>query len=104
MSTSAESSDYTEFLLDVLYNIGGVLVEDDIRDFPWDPMTGGPGHIKGGLHHGFIGYMLQQLAVVGQLAKVGLNVGEEFGTKSDFQLLMERWEKIAYPEPSLSEV
>jgi hypothetical protein len=38
--------------------------------------------------------MLQQLAVLGQLANVGLNVGEEFGTKSDFQLFMERWEKL----------
>jgi hypothetical protein len=88
-------------VLDVLYNIGGVLVEDDIKDFPWDPMSGGPGHLKGGLHHGFVGYILQQLAVLGQLANVGLNVGKEIGKESEFQLLMERWEKIAYPETSL---
>jgi hypothetical protein len=36
LSTVVESSDTTELLLDVLYNIGRVLVEDDIRDFPWD--------------------------------------------------------------------
>ena len=101
MSTILEPSDATELLLDMLYNIGGVLVEDDIKDFPWDPMTGGPGHVKGGLHHGFVGYVLQQLAVLGQLANVGLNMGEELGGKSDFQLMMERWEKIAYPEPNL---
>jgi hypothetical protein len=101
LSTIQESSDAAELVLDVLYNIGGVLVEDDIKDFPWDPMSGGPGHLMGGLHHGFIGYVLQQLAVLGQLANVGLNVGKEIGEKSDFQLLMERWEKIAYPETSL---
>jgi hypothetical protein len=101
LSTILESPDAAEILLDVIYNIGGVLVEDDINDFPWDPMHGGPGHINGGLHHGFVGYVLQQLAVLGQLANVGLNVGEELGSKSDFQLLMERWEKIAYPNPSL---
>ena len=105
MSAILESPDAAELLLDMVYNIGGVLVEDDINDFPWDPMYGGPGHFKGGLHHGFIGYLLQQLAVLGQLANVGLNVGQEIGgAKSDFQLLMERWEKIAYPEPCLSEV
>jgi hypothetical protein len=101
LSTIQESSDAAELVLDMLYNIGGVLVEDDINDFPWDPMSGGPGHLKGGLHHGFVGYVLQQLAVLGQLANVGLNVGKEIGEKSDFQLLMERWEKIAYPETSL---
>jgi hypothetical protein len=101
LSTILEPPDAAELLLDVLYNIGGVLVEDDINDFPWDPMRGGPSHIKGGLHHGFVGYVLQQLAVLGQLANVGLNVGEELGSKSDFQLLMEHWEKIAYPEPTL---
>jgi hypothetical protein len=101
LSTILESSDAAELLLDVIYNIGGVLVEDDIKDFPWDVNQGGPGHIKGGLHHGFVGYVLQQLAVLGQLANVGLNVGEELGDKSDFQLLLERWEKIAYPERSL---
>jgi hypothetical protein len=46
LSTVLESSDAPELLLDLLYNIGGVLVEDDIRDFPWDPMTGGPGQLR----------------------------------------------------------
>ncbi len=101
MSTVVESADGAEFLLDVLYNIGGVLVEDDLKDFPWDPMVGGPGHLKGGMHHGFLGYLLQQVAVLGQLANIGSSVREELAEKSDFQLLMERWEKIAYPEPSL---
>ena len=101
MSTVIESADGAELLLDVLYNIGGVLVEDDLKDFPWDPMVGGPGHLKGGMHHGFLGYLLQQVAVLGQLANIGSSVGEELAEKSDFQLLMERWEKIAYPEPSL---
>jgi hypothetical protein len=75
LSTILETTDAAELLLDMVYNIGGVLVEDDISDFPWDPMEGGPVHVKGGLHHGFIGYVLQQLAVLGQLANVGLNVG-----------------------------
>ena len=101
MSTVIESADGAELLLDVLYNIGGVLVEDDLKDFPWDPMVGGPGHVKGGMHHGFLGYVLQQVAVLGQLANIGSSVGEELAEKSDYQLLMERWEKIAYPEPSL---
>jgi hypothetical protein len=101
LSTVIESADGTELLLDVLYNIGGVLVEDDLKDFPWDPMVGGPGHLKGGMHHGFLGYVLQQVAVLGQLANIGSSVGEELAVKSDFQLLMERWEKIAYPESSL---
>jgi hypothetical protein len=101
LSTIAEEIGGAELLLDALYNIGGVLVEDDLKDFPWDPMVGGPGHARGGLHHGFLGYLLQQVAVLGQLANVGLNVGKEIGEKSNFQLLMERWEKIAYPEPSI---
>lgn len=101
MNTVVESADGAELLLDVLYNIGGVLVEDDLKDFPWDPMVGGPGHLKGGMHHGFLGYLLQQVAVLGQLAKIGSSVGNELTEKNDFQLLMERWEKIAYPEPSL---
>jgi hypothetical protein len=101
LSTILETTDAAELLLDTVYNIGGVLVEDDISDFPWDPMEGGQGHIKGGLHHGFIGYVLQQLAVLAQLANVGLNIRQEIGGKSDFQLMMERWEKIAYPEPTL---
>ncbi len=101
MSTIIESTDGAELLLDVLYNIGGVLVEDDLKDFPWDPMVGGPGHLKGGMHHGFLGYLLQQVAVLGQLANIGSSVGNELTEKSDFQLLTERWEKIAYPEPSL---
>jgi hypothetical protein len=90
-----------ELLLDVLYNIGSVLVEDDLKDFPWDPMVGGLGHLRGGLHHGFLGYLLQQVAVLGQLANIGANVRDELYDKNEFQLLMERWEKIAYPEPTL---
>jgi hypothetical protein len=101
LSIILESSDAAELVLDMLYNIGGVLVEDDIKDFPWDPTTGGPGHIKGGLHHGFVGYLLQQVAVLGQLANIGASIKDEFSEKSEFQNLMERWEKIAYPEPSL---
>jgi hypothetical protein len=101
LSMVSEEPSAAELLLDVLYNIGGVLVEDDIKDFPWDPMTGGPGHITGGLHHGFVGYLLQQVAVLGQLANIGASIEGEFSEKSEFQNLMERWEKIAYPEPSL---
>jgi hypothetical protein len=101
LSVVSEEQSSAELLLDVLYNIGGVLVEDDIKDFPWDPMTGGSGHIKGGLHHGFVGYLLQQVAVLGQLANIGASIKDEFSEKSEFQHLMERWEKIAYPEPSL---
>jgi hypothetical protein len=101
MSTVTEEMSGAELLLDVLYNIGGVLVEDDLKDFPWDPMVGGPGHLRGGLHHGFLGYLLQQVALLGQLANIGANVRDELSEKSEFQLLMERWEKIAYPEPSI---
>jgi hypothetical protein len=101
MSTVTEEMSGAELLLDVLYNIGGVLVGDDLKDFSWDPMVSGPGHLRGGLHHGFLGYILQQVAVLGQLANVGASVKDELSEKSEFQLLMERWEKIAYPEPRI---
>jgi hypothetical protein len=96
-----EKADGTGLLLDLLYNLEGILIEDDLKDFPWNPLAGGRGHIRGGLHHGFVGFMLQQVAVVGQLARVGLDVTQELGEKTDLQVIMERFERIAYPDPSL---
>jgi hypothetical protein len=49
----------------------------------------------------FLGCLLQQVAVLGQLTIIRANVKDELSENSEFQLLMEHWEKIAYPEPSL---
>lgn len=97
MALQEDAMDPFEFLLDTFYNLGALLVEDDIHDFPWDPMKGGPGHTYGGIHHGMIGYFIQTAAFVGRLAKVAVELQSELGNKSEIQSIIERYERIAYP-------
>jgi hypothetical protein len=97
-------SDYdaVDFVLDLVHSLGEYFEADDIADYPWDPMRGGPGHVAGMPHHGMIGYWMKTIAFLAKMGKVGLAMAEEFRAeeqnKSLFQEMMERWEKIAYPE------
>lgn len=90
------------WIWDLFYDIGGILVEDDINDFPWDPMQGGPGHIMGSPHHGMLGWALQQGAYVAGLMDVAAEVAKEAGQKDELQEVLEEFERLAYPTPPLN--
>lgn len=92
--------------LDVLYALGGILVNDDLKDFPWhpylngDPWDGKNGHVPGMPHHGMIGFLMQAGSKMGALALVGQDLAEEIReNKNLFVEMMEFWEAYAYPEP-----
>lgn len=79
-----------ENLFEVMYDIGKILVEDDIDDFPWNPYEGGPGHVMGMPHHGMIGLILQQVSLLGGLMSLIAPQNEV----RDFEEVSEKIERL----------
>lgn len=94
------------WLWQILHDMGGILVEDDIKDFPWNPISDGDpwdgrgGHMPGMPHHGMLGLAMQTLAYLGGMADVGSEIAKDFQEKSELQLIQEQFEPIAYPIPA----
>src|SRR5579875_145913 len=70
---------------DILYDLGSILVNDDIKDFlpkgaaiPFDPMVGGKGHIRGTIHHGAVGLALQSIAYLAGMAEVASQAAKSY--------------------------
>lgn len=93
----AEAGDPQLWAWDVMYQLGGILAEDDLEDFshfihgrPHPDPTHGP------LHHWQAGVGLQLLSLLMGFARVGEIAAEGF-QKTDVDEVLEYAEKIAYP-------
>jgi len=89
---------------DILYELGKMLVNDDINDFlpkgaaiPFDPNVGGPGHINGMIHHGAIGLALQTVAYMGGMADIAMKIAPSSELEDQLLSISQQWEQIAYP-------
>jgi len=110
----SEDHESALWMLDTMHHFFGLLVEDDIADFPWDPVYNGDrwdaktgaGHFPGGLHHGMIGFVGQQLTRLAYYGVAGMKVAEEIqaaqeSLEGELNDELAFWEKIAYPEPTV---
>jgi hypothetical protein len=87
------------WLWDIMHSFGGYLVNDDITDFPFTDVASSK-H-PGIMHHGAIGLAMQTVAYVGAVADVGAEMARELQEKDEIQEIIECWEPIAYPLPSM---
>jgi hypothetical protein len=109
----AQEHENALWLLDVLYQFQGLVVEDDIKDFPWDPIangdpyTGTGGHVPGMPHHGMLAFMGQQVTKLVALGVMGAKLAEEMQPVEEEQIFQEEmafWEKLAYPEGEITDL